>query len=208
MIAKTMPAGMTYSIPFDTAPFVKISIEKVIHTLIEAMVLVFLVMYLFLQNVRYTLIPAIVAPVAMLGTFTVMLMTGFDQRADDVRHGARDRHHRRRCDRRRGERRTPDGGRRPVAEGRDDQGHEGNHRRHHRHHAGADGRVPADGDVERLGRRDLPAVHDVDGRVDHVLGPARADADAGPVRDDARRSSTATTRSAASSAGSTAASTA
>ena len=77
MIAKTMPAGMTYSIPFDTAPFVKISIEKVIHTLIEAMVLVFLVMYLFLQNVRYTLIPAIVAPVAMLGTFTVMLMTGF-----------------------------------------------------------------------------------------------------------------------------------
>ncbi|RKP46485.1 efflux RND transporter permease subunit [Trinickia fusca] len=76
-LSKAMPAGMSYSIPFDTAPFVKISIEKVIHTLIEAMVLVFLVMYLFLQNVRYTLIPAIVAPVALLGTFTIMLATGF-----------------------------------------------------------------------------------------------------------------------------------
>ena len=76
-LSKAMPAGMEYSIPFDTAPFVKISIEKVVHTLFEAMALVFLVMYLFLQNVRYTLIPAIVAPVALLGTFTVMLASGF-----------------------------------------------------------------------------------------------------------------------------------
>ncbi|WP_321785887.1 multidrug efflux RND transporter permease subunit [Burkholderia pyrrocinia] len=76
-LSKAIPSGMTYSIPFDTSPFVKISIEKVLNTLIEAMVLVFLVMYLFLQNVRYTLIPAIVAPVAMLGTFTIMAMTGF-----------------------------------------------------------------------------------------------------------------------------------
>ena len=76
-LSQAMPTGMHYSIPFDTAPFVKISIEKVIHTLIEAMVLVFLVMYLFLQNVRYTLIPAIVAPVALLGTFTIMLAAGF-----------------------------------------------------------------------------------------------------------------------------------
>jgi multidrug efflux pump len=76
-LSKTMPAGMSYSIPFDTAPFVKISIEKVIHTLLEAMVLVFLVMYLFLQNVRYTVIPAIVAPIALLGTFAVMLACGF-----------------------------------------------------------------------------------------------------------------------------------
>ncbi|UJB33475.1 efflux RND transporter permease subunit [Chromobacterium sp. Beijing] len=76
-LSTSMPAGISYSVPFDTAPFVKISIEKVIHTLLEAMVLVFLVMYLFLQNARYTLIPAIVAPVAMLGTFAVMLATGF-----------------------------------------------------------------------------------------------------------------------------------
>ena len=76
-LAPAMPAGMSYSVPFDTAPFVKISIEKVIHTLAEAMVLVFLVMYLFLQKIRYTLIPAIVAPIALLGTFTVMLMAGY-----------------------------------------------------------------------------------------------------------------------------------
>ncbi|WP_171289681.1 efflux RND transporter permease subunit, partial [Acinetobacter baumannii] len=72
-----LPEGMEFSIPYDTAPFVKISIEKVIHTLLEAMVLVFIVMYLFLHNVRYTLIPAIVAPIALLGTFTVMLLAGF-----------------------------------------------------------------------------------------------------------------------------------
>lgn len=76
-LSTALPKGMTYSIPFNTAPFVKISIEKVIHTLIEAMVLVFLVMYLFLQNIRYTLIPAIVAPIALLGTFTIMLACGF-----------------------------------------------------------------------------------------------------------------------------------
>ncbi len=76
-LSKTLPAGMSYSIPFDTSPFVKISIEKVIHTLAEAMVLVFLVMLLFLQNIRYTLIPAIVVPIALLGTFTVMLLAGF-----------------------------------------------------------------------------------------------------------------------------------
>lgn len=76
-LSRTMPTGMSYSIPFDTAPFVKISIEKVLHTLIEAMVLVFLVMFLFLQNIRYTLIPALVAPIALLGTFAVMLVCGF-----------------------------------------------------------------------------------------------------------------------------------
>ncbi|MBK1891310.1 multidrug efflux RND transporter permease subunit [Undibacterium sp. 14-3-2] len=76
-LQKTMPAAINYSIPFDTAPFVEISIEKVIKTLLEAMVLVFLVMYLFLQKVRYTLIPAIVAPIALLGTFALMLLIGF-----------------------------------------------------------------------------------------------------------------------------------
>lgn len=76
-LSKVLPKGMQYSIPYDTAPFVKISIEKVIMTLLEAMVLVFLVMYLFLHNIRYTLIPSIVAPIALLGTFAVMLISGF-----------------------------------------------------------------------------------------------------------------------------------
>lgn len=73
----SMPKGMTYALPFDTSPFVKVSIEKVVHTLIEAMALVFAVMFLFLQNIRYTLIPSIVAPVALLGTFAVMYVTGY-----------------------------------------------------------------------------------------------------------------------------------
>lgn len=76
-LSKVLPKGMQYSIPYDTAPFVKISIEKVIMTLIEAMVLVFIVMYLFLHNIRYTLIPSIVAPIALLGTFAIMLLSGF-----------------------------------------------------------------------------------------------------------------------------------
>ncbi|MGY0833800.1 multidrug efflux RND transporter permease subunit [Azospirillum argentinense] len=76
-LSRTLPSGMSHSIPFNTAPFVKVSIEKVIQTLAEAMLLVFLVMYLFLQNVRCTLIPAIVAPIALLGTFAVMLVSGF-----------------------------------------------------------------------------------------------------------------------------------
>jgi len=76
-LARTMPEGMAYSIAYDTSPFVKISIEKVLHTFAEAMVLVFLVMFLFLQNIRFTIIPAIVAPIALLGTFAVMLAAGF-----------------------------------------------------------------------------------------------------------------------------------
>ena len=71
------PAGIKYDIPYDTSPFVKASINKVIYTLIEAMVLVFAVMFLFLQNVRYTLIPALVVPVSLLGTLACMMVFGF-----------------------------------------------------------------------------------------------------------------------------------
>jgi len=75
--ALTTPPGIEYAISYDTAPFVKVSIQKVAQTLVEAMVLVFLIMLLFLQNIRYTLIPAIVAPIALLGTFAVMLAIGY-----------------------------------------------------------------------------------------------------------------------------------
>ena len=71
------PQGVSYSIPYDTSTFISVSIEKVIHTLLEAMALVFLVMFLFLQNIRYTIIPTIVVPVALLGTFAVLLAMGF-----------------------------------------------------------------------------------------------------------------------------------
>lgn len=71
------PAGVEYSVPYDSSKFVKISITQVVHTLIEAVILVFLVMFLFLQNWRYTLIPTLVVPVALLGTFAIMLGLGF-----------------------------------------------------------------------------------------------------------------------------------
>jgi multidrug efflux pump len=76
-LSKTFPADITYSVPFDSSKFVNVAIKKVITTLIEAMVLVFLVMLLFLQNLRYTLIPTIVVPVCLLGTFAVMKLLGF-----------------------------------------------------------------------------------------------------------------------------------
>lgn len=71
------PGNITYSVPYDTSPYVDISIQQVIHTLIEAMFLVFIVMFVFLQNVRYTLIPALVVPICMMGAFAVMLALGF-----------------------------------------------------------------------------------------------------------------------------------
>ncbi len=69
--------GMDYKVPYDTSRFVKISIEEVVKTLVEAIILVFLVMYLFLQNLRATIIPTIVVPVALLGTMAAMLVFGF-----------------------------------------------------------------------------------------------------------------------------------
>ncbi len=76
-LEKFFPPGIEYVIPYDTSLFVKISIEEVVKTLLEAVVLVFLVMLLFLQNLRYTLIPAIVVPVALMGTFATMAMFGY-----------------------------------------------------------------------------------------------------------------------------------
>ena len=72
-----MPEGVSYEVPYDSSRFVRISIHEVVKTLVEAIVLVFIVMLVFLQNIRYTLIPTIVVPVALLGTFGVMLAMGF-----------------------------------------------------------------------------------------------------------------------------------
>lgn len=71
------PRGLEVVYAYDTTPFVKLSIESVVHTLIEAIILVFLVMYLFLQNFRATLIPTIAVPVVLLGTFAVLSVLGF-----------------------------------------------------------------------------------------------------------------------------------
>ena len=76
-LSKYFPAGVEYKVPYDTSKFVQISIEEVVKTLFEAMVLVFLVMLLFLQNIRYTLVPSIVVPISLLGAFAVMNALGF-----------------------------------------------------------------------------------------------------------------------------------
>ena len=71
------PPGVKYSIPYDSSLFIDISIRQVAKTLVEAIVLVFLVMFLFLQNIRYTISPTIVVPIALLGTFATLLALGF-----------------------------------------------------------------------------------------------------------------------------------
>ena len=76
-LKRYFPEGMSYAIPYDSSRFVKISITEVVITLLEAVALVFVVMYVFLQNFRYTIIPTIVVPVALLGTFGVLLALGF-----------------------------------------------------------------------------------------------------------------------------------
>ncbi len=76
-LSRYFPPGLEYEVPYDTSPFVKISIQKVINTLVEAIILVFVVMFVFLQNIRYTIIPTLVVPVALLGTCAIMYVSGF-----------------------------------------------------------------------------------------------------------------------------------
>ena len=76
-LASTFPQGVEVVYPYDTTPFVRLSIEEVVKTLIEAIVLVFIVMLVFLQNVRATIIPTLAVPVVLLGTFGVLAVAGY-----------------------------------------------------------------------------------------------------------------------------------
>jgi multidrug efflux pump subunit AcrB len=76
-LSRYFPSGMKVIYPYDTTPFVKVAIEEVVKTLFEAILLVFLVMYLFLGNMRATLIPTLAVPVVILGTFAVLGLFGF-----------------------------------------------------------------------------------------------------------------------------------
>jgi len=76
-LQKYFPKGMRYDIPYDSTKFIQISISQVVETLVEAVILVFIVMFVFLQNIRYTLIPTIVVPVALLGSFATLFALGF-----------------------------------------------------------------------------------------------------------------------------------
>ncbi len=76
-LERYFPQGVKWAIPYDSSRFVQISITEVVKTLLEAVALVFVVMFLFLQNWRYTIIPTIVVPIALLGTFASLLALGF-----------------------------------------------------------------------------------------------------------------------------------
>jgi len=76
-LAKDFPAGVSYDIPYDTTKFIEVSIEEVVKTLVEAMVLVVLVVYVFLQSWRTTIIPTVAVPVSLIGTFAGLYMLGF-----------------------------------------------------------------------------------------------------------------------------------
>jgi HAE1 family hydrophobic/amphiphilic exporter-1/multidrug efflux pump len=76
-IAKRFPQGLTYSVPYDTTRFVEVSIKEVVETLLIAMLLVFLVVYLFLQSWRATLIPFAAVPVSLIGTFAGLFLLGY-----------------------------------------------------------------------------------------------------------------------------------
>ena len=76
-LAKRFPSGITYSVPYDTTRFVRVSIEEVVKTLLEAMVLVIAVVFLFLQSWRATLIPLVAVPVSLIGTFAGLLLLGY-----------------------------------------------------------------------------------------------------------------------------------
>ena len=182
-LATFFPQGVEYSVPYDTSPFVAISIEKVLHTLLEAVALVFLVMFLFLQNIRYTIIPTLVVPVALLGTCAAMLAMGFSINVltmfgmvlaigilvDDAIIVVENV-----------ERIMSEEGLTPKEATR--KAMKQITRRRDRHHAGSVGGVHSHGLLPRRCRRDLSAVLADHGGLHPVLGPARPDIDAGALR--------------------------
>ena len=183
-LSRFFPANIAYDIPYNITPVVKASIEKVLSTLVEAVVLVFIVMFLFLQNIRYTIIPTIVVPVALLGTCATLMLAGYSINmltmfgmvlavgilVDDAIVVVENV-----------ERIMAEEGLPPKEATRKAMSQITG--RHHRHHAGADGGVRADGVLPGLGRHHLPPVLGHHGRRDRVLGAAGAVADAGAVRD-------------------------
>ena len=195
---KSFPPGMDYEIAYDVSKFVDASIEKVLHTLLEAFILVSLVVYMFLGDLRSTLIPTLAVPVSLIGTFFFMRLLGFSINlitlfamvlaigvvVDDaivVVEAVHAKMHEKHL--------SPYHG--------DHGGASRDQRRDHRHHAGDDRRLRS-GDLHpRAGRRLLPPVRHHDGHVDHSLRRGRPDAHAGPVCDDSqapRATTTTTTR--------------
>ena len=180
----SFPPGVTWFTPFDSTTFIQVAIREVLITLVAAVVLVFIVMLVFLQNFRATLIPTLVVPVALLGTMVGIYAVGFSINqltlfamvlaigivVDDaivvveaVERIMREEH--------------------LCAQRGDAQGDGPDHRRDRRHHAGAGRRLHSQCHADRQHRRDLPAVRPHHRAVHGFLGLSRAELHAGAVRD-------------------------
>ena len=176
-LAADFPDGLTYSYANDSTAFIKLSVSEVQKSLIEAILLVIIVMFVFLQSWRAVLIPAIAVPVVLLGTFAIFYIAGFQhQHADPVRADAGDRAARRRRDRRGRKCRATDGRKSGhVGARRDDPVDEGIAGRADRDRAGAVGGVPADGLFRRIDRGHLSSVFDHDHFRDDAVRAGSAD---------------------------------
>jgi len=158
-LSRYFPQGMKVVYPYDTTPFTKVAIEEVVKTLFEAIVLVFLVMYLFMGNMRATLIPTIAVPVVLLGTFAVLGLFGFSINmltmfAMVLAIGLFSGRRHCRC----GERGTDHVRRRAFAPGSHRQVHGTNYTRVDRHRIGALGCLCSHGVFWRFDRCHLPPV--------------------------------------------------
>ena len=183
-MAKSFPAGYRYAYAYDTTDFIKLSIEEVVKTLIEAIILVIIVMFVFLQSWRATLVPAIAIPVVLLGTFAVLYALDFSINTltlfglvlaigllvDDAivvvenverLHGGKSRADAPRSD---------DHVDEPDPDGAD------------RHRADPVGGVPADGLLRRIDRGHLPPILGHDRLGDGAVGPRRDDPEPGDRR--------------------------
>ena len=182
-LAQRFPAGLDYSAPYDTTTYIRVSIREVLTTLVEAMLLVFAVVFLFLQNWRATLIPMVAVPVSLIGTLAAMLAFGFSINTltlfgmvlaigivvDDaivVLENVERLMATENLEPREATHKAMRAGNAPG----------------HRDRLRADGGVPADRLPRRPGRRDVPAVRRDDRSVGGDLGLRRADADTGAVR--------------------------
>ena len=182
-MSRYFPPGMKVVYPYDTTPFVKVAIEEVVKTLFEAILLVFLVMWLFMGNIRATLIPTIAVPVVLLGTFAVLGLFGFSINmltmfamvlaigllVDDAIVVVENV-----------ERIMSEEGLSPQEATRKSM--DADHQRPDRHRAGALGGLRPHGLLRRLHRRHLPPVLRDHHRLHAPLGGGGLDPDAGPLR--------------------------
>ena len=184
---ESFPPGMDYELAYDVSNFLDASIEKVLHTLLEAFILVSLVVYLFLGDLRSTLIPTLAVPVSLIGTFFVLAVArSIDQPDHALRAGAGDRGRGGRRDRGGRSGACQDAREAPFALSGDHGGASRDQRRDHRHHPGDDGRLRSGDLHSRAGRHLLPPVRHHDGHVHRSLRCGGPDADARALCDDSQ----------------------